>query len=185
MQVRNISFRDMERKLSLRNRIIRLCLSTLLGVIALAVMLTLWGVIELCLYQPLTKNDFDKLFPIGVSAKKVYSQDAIKLSLHGEEYELHSYIIKNGTINTDYPLVKDSLGGEVLPAEASIFHWTKAPVCEVEFSELPESRIKQRFTKYWEDPSNYHSCIFISGLESFWFVYCPKKQQLFYLVYNI
>lgn len=185
MLARTISFMDMEKRPYLRKRIVRLCLSTLLGVIVLAVILTFGGVIELCLYQPLSKKDFEILFPVGVSAKKVYSQDAIKLSLHGEVYELHSYMIKNGTIKSDYPLVKDSIGGEKLPAEASVFQWTKVPVCEVEYSELPDSIIKQRFTKYWEDPSNYHSCIFISGLESFWFVYCPKKQQLFYLVYNI
>ena len=177
---------DMAEKRFQSNKISKPILLLLVGVILVPVFLALLMRIEFLLYQPLSKGDFSKLFPTKVLAIKYGGQDAIKLSMHGELFELHSYILFGGSITPNYPLEFDSLNGYNLPSKSSIHHWEKClSEKPVEFDELPTSKAKNRFARKWNNPSYYRCFIYVDEQESYWFVFSPKEKRFYYLAYNL
>lgn len=170
------------------DKIVKFTTYSIIGIIALIVFFILWWYVELLLYQPLSNEDFENLFPKGATYKKISSRDGLKLTIHGEFYELHTYRVCNGIIRNDYPKKVDRLGGYDLPQEMSLYQWTDSLILENEFNEflLPQSmKISRRFEKEWKNVSNFRCCFFVSESESYWFVFCPLKRRLYYLVFNL
>lgn len=184
MKVKILNFMDMVKK-RFRNRFVAFSIYTIAGVIVLVAVMILWWCVELFLYQPLSKEDFGNLFPEDVKYKKISSRDGLKLTIHGEFFEMHTYKIRNGAIRNDYPIKTDCLGGYKISSDVTLHTWTDSLILSDEYREdIPASKIKRKFEEHWNSVSNYRCCYYISESESYWFVFSPMDNRLYYLVFN-
>ena len=85
-----------------KNKVVLIILSIFIFVVSLFLA---WK-IELYLYRPLSDKDFSNLFPHYTSVRKISSQDVLIESIHGEIYELHTFLVENASVNEQYPLTE-------------------------------------------------------------------------------
>ena len=163
-----------------KNKVVLIILSIFIFVVSLFLA---WK-IELYLYRPLSDKDFSNLFPHYTSVRKISSQDVLIESIHGEIYELHTFLVENASVNEQYPLTESKWENLKIVTEPITQQWTKEVLIIDRFNELADSRIKRIFAEYWNDSSVYH-CYIISQNVSYWFSYCPIDKKLLYLIYKI
>ena len=142
----------------------------------------LWH-IELYFYSPLSRTDFAHIFSNFESYKKKCSHDILFETIHGEVYELHIYKMRGAEIQNDYPMVGKDWGKEMLSPSSQIQRWTNDICGNSLFDTIPESKIKQKFSRYWNNPKCSRSYIFINECKSFWFSYDKEKEEFSYLIY--
>lgn len=61
------------------------------------------GVIERVCYNPLKESDLENLFQSVESCRKDRSEDLIKMSVHGESYDVFRYRTKGVVLGEEMP----------------------------------------------------------------------------------
>ena len=135
-----------------KNKVVLIILSIFIFVVSFFLA---WK-IELYLYRPLSDKDFSNLFPHYTSVRKISSQDVLIESIHGEIYELHTFLVENASVNEQYPLTESKWENLKIVTEPITQQWTKEVLIIDRFNELADSRIKRIFSEYWNDSSVYH-----------------------------
>lgn len=168
----------------------KIVLTVLLSVLTLVC----YVVVKELTYSPLTKANFNNLFPdYDNSAKKKCEVDLIGFSLHGELFDIFKYELNDMTIDSCYPSIKDNWTNIAVSEECVVSAWQRIPIDSVTFCRCKDvfclesyggKRCCVSFVSELSNPTNFYSCLYVNELEYYFFLYCPDKHYLYYVRKN-
>lgn len=86
------------------------------------------GVIERVCYNPLKESDLGNLFQSVEFCRKDKSEDLIKMSVHGESYDVFRYRTKGVVLGEECPRFDKLLQGKVVDETCYTSKWRPTPV---------------------------------------------------------
>ncbi len=150
-------------------------------------------------YSPLNKDELNSIFYSYENVKKKRSKDFIKLDLHGDRDEIYEYKVKKGVLNTNFPISLKKWNEELIDDKSIVSGWKKCPLDSSTISMFFLHRLKEGygyrshflesnllvdFRKAQDNGDNLY-CYIITEESYYFFIYCPKKNILYYHIFNI
>lgn len=162
----------------------------LLGLLVVVVIAVAYLLYDEFTYSPLKKTHFQKLFNnYSGNAKKSCSVDFIGISFRGEIFDIYSYKTGNASINQNFPDIKEWENKEISD-ETIMTEWKSCPLntqtmelfrFELQVNDLDNEKCSSFFKRELDNSKNYYSYIYFSPTEHYFLLYCPEKEELYYL----
>lgn len=160
-------------------------------VLSLVVIVVVYLYFEEKSFSPLKEKEFQILFPNykGIS-KKICGIDFIGLSFHNELFEFYLYKTDNASIDTSYPQFINEWEHKELANGVAFSKWKKGPIDTAtmklyEFSltanNFDEKECSSSFNKALCNMKNYYAYVSFNELEQYFLLFCPDKQELYYI----
>ncbi len=100
----------------------------LMAIIAMICVLITGGIIASACYNPLKESERKSLFKSAKMCRKDKSEDLIKLSIHGESFDIFRYKTKDVILGDGYPEFDGRWDGEDLKDQCVTSMWKETPV---------------------------------------------------------
>jgi hypothetical protein len=156
----------------------------------LVVSIVIYLFISDLLFSPLKEKEFSKLFLSVGTIKKKCSIDYIKLSVHGELFEIYLYNTKNVVLGENFPNYANEWGDKKITDETIISKWKNCPLDTTSYElfkfaltskDYGKEKKLDTFNEELVSPNNLYSYVYFNDLEQFLLLYCPLKEKLYYI----
>jgi hypothetical protein len=142
-------------------------------------------------YSPLKKTDFEILFPGPTDQiQKSCDIDFLSLSFKGEAFDMYIYKTGKINVNSSYPIYNNLWEGGHISDEGSSSKWQHCPINKKSFklyqftltgAKLNKEECSQSFYNDLNNPQNYYSYVYIDEINTYFLLYSPKKEILYYI----
>lgn len=141
-------------------------------------------------YNPLKESDLKILFKSAEKCKKDKSEDLIKMSIHGEAFDIFRYKTNDVILGEEYPKFNRRWDDEDLTGQYAKSMWKETPIHEEDSSLVytivdtnvvsVKSRLQKEIAELCSSDGNFY-CYLQNDLNyCYLFVYSPKKNYLYY-----
>ena len=156
----------------------------------ICLLLIIGGYIESIMYNPICKSDYFILFKSFGKYRKDKSEDLIKLSIHGESFDIFRYKTKNVILGDGYPKFNGRWDGEDLKVQSVTSMWKETPIHKKDSSLVypiveanvvgTTSKLQKEIAELCSSNSNFY-CYIQNGSSNYYlFVFSPKNNYLYY-----
>lgn len=156
----------------------------------ICLLLIIGDYIESIMYSPICKSDYFILFQSFGKYRKDKSEDLIKLSIHGESFDIFRYKTKNIILGEGYPKFNGRWDGEDLNDQCIVSLWKESPihkedsslVCPIIEANMigATSKLQKEIAELCCSNGNFY-CYIQNGSSNYYlFVYSPKSNYLYY-----
>ena len=169
-------------------------------IIASLFLTTLYLIIEEITYSPLKKNEFDCIFKKYNKTKLKRKKIFFFLTIHGDRDDIYEYKVEKGVLNTNFPVLLKKWNEELIDEKSIVSGWRKCPIDSSTISlflfmhrlkdgygyrsHFFESNLLVDFRKAQDNSDNLY-CYIITEKSYHFFIYCPKKNILYYYLFSI
>lgn len=146
--------------------------------------------LESVITNPINKDDYSILFQSFGKLKKDKSEDLIKMSIHGEAFDIFRYKTNDVILGEGYPKFNRRWDDEDLTGQYAKSMWKETPI-HAEDSSLVypivdanvvsvKSRLQKEIAELCSSDGNFY-CYLQNGLNyCYLFVYSPRTDYLYY-----
>lgn len=145
--------------------------------------------IENKVFNPLQSQELRKIFLSYEKIKKRCSIDNIKLSSHGELFEIYLFNTQKAIL--DIITQTTPMNGKKRKLQAkSISKWKKCPLDTTAYklfkfafttNNYNQSECLKSFSTELSEPNNFYSYVYFNDLEYYFLLYCTHKEELYYI----
>ena len=162
----------------------------LVAIVAMICVLITGGIIASACYNPLKESERKSLFKSAKMYRKDKSEDLIKLSIHGESFDIFRYKTKDVILGDGYPEFDGRWDGEDLKEHCVTSMWKETPVHKKDSSLVHSiidvnmvgatSKLQKEIAALCDSNGNFY-CYIQNGSSNYYlFVYSPKNNYLYY-----
>ena len=146
--------------------------------------------IEKKVFNPLQSQELRKIFLSYEKIKKRCSIDNIKLSSHGELFEIYLFNTQKAILDINYPNYANEWEKEKITSETIISKWKKCPLDTTAYklfkfafttNNYNQSECLKSFSTELSEPNNFYSYVYFNDLEYYFLLYCTHKEELYYI----
>ena len=146
--------------------------------------------IENKVFNPLQSQELRKIFLSYEKIKKRCSIDNIKLSSHGELFEIYLFNTQKAILDINYPNYANECEIEKITSETIISKWKKCPLDTTAYklfkfafttNNYNQSECLKSFSTELSEPNNFYSYVYFNDLEYYFLLYCTHKEELYYI----
>ena len=132
--------------------------------------------IENKVFNPLQSQELRKIFLSYEKIKKRCSIDNIKLSSHGELFEIYLFNTQKAILDINYPNYANEW--EKCPLDTTAYKLFKFAFTTNNYN---QSECLKSFSTELSEPNNFYSYIYFNDLEYYFLLYCTHKEELYYI----
>lgn len=162
----------------------------LVAIVAMICILIAGGIIASASYNPLKEPELKSLFKSVKMCRKDKSEDLIKLSIHGEVFDIFRYKTKDVIFGDSYPKFNGRWDDEDLKGQCVTSMWKETPINKEDSSLVfsiveanvigTTSKLQKEIAELCDSNGNYY-CYIQNGSSNYYlFVYSPKNNYLYY-----
>ncbi len=162
----------------------------LVAIVAMICVLITGGIIASACYNPLKESERKSLFKSAKMCRKDKSENLIKLSIHGETFDIFKYKINDVILGEGYPKFNGRWDGEVLKDNCVTSMWKETPIHKKDSSLVypiveanvvgTTSKLQKEIAALCGSNGNFY-CYIQNGSSNYYlFVYSPKNNYLYY-----
>lgn len=150
----------------------------------------IYGFIDILTFTPLKDKEFKKLFFSYGEINKKYSADYIGLSGHGELLEIYLFNTKKIQLGINYPNYSSEWENEKIKNETITSKWINCPLDTATYrlfkfalksNDYNQNKCLKSFNMDLCNPDNFYSYVYFNDLEHYLLLYCPQKEELYYV----
>lgn len=146
--------------------------------------------VESIVYNPIGKSDCSILFQSSGKCRKCKTEDLIKLSFHGETFDIFKYKIIDVVLGEGYPRFNERWDGEDLKDNCVTSIWKKTPVNKEDSSLVYSvidvnmvgvtSKLQKEIAGFCGSYGNFYCYIQNGSSNCYLFVYSRENNYLYY-----
>lgn len=162
----------------------------LMAIVAMICVLIAGGIIASASYNPLKEPELKSLFKSVKMCRKDKSEDLIKLSIHGESFDIFRYKTKDVILGDGYPEFNGRWDGEDLKDQCVTSMWKETPIHKEDRSLVYSiieanvigtmSKLQKEIAALCDSNGNFY-CYIQNGSSNYYLFVCsPKNNYLYY-----
>lgn len=159
-------------------------------IVAMLCVLITGGIIASACYNPLKESELKSLFKSAKMCRKDKSEDLIKLSIHGESFDIFRYKTKDIILGEGYPKFNGRWDGEDLKDNCVTSMWKETPIHKEDSSLVysiveanligATSKLQKEIAALCSSNGNFYCYIQNGSSYYYLFTYSPKSNYLYY-----
>ena len=162
-----------------------------MAIVAMICVLIAGGIIASASYNPLKGSELKSLFKSVKMCRKDKSEDLIKLSIHGEFFDIFRYKTKDVVLGDGYPEFNGRWDGEDLKAHSVASMWKETPVHKEDSSLVYSivganvigvtSNLQREISELCDANGNFYCYIHNGSSNYYLFIFSPRNNYLYYV----